>query len=90
MKAEDLAARAQVLIEKGAAVLLTHSRPPPNVIGFPTLDSGAFSEWQTQTLTFLISAVGKDHVYVVNFEKNVKDGYFGEVQAGIGILRALP
>jgi hypothetical protein len=89
MKTEDLVARADALIAKGLDVLSTHQPNPPNVIGFPTLDSGAFSEWQSQSLTFLTNAVGPNHVYTKNFEANVDGGHTGLVKAGIGILRAI-
>ena len=63
-RSEDLILRAEALIANGDAVIATHRADPPNVIGFATLDSGAFTEWQTQTLAFLIRVLGKDHVYV--------------------------
>lgn len=45
---ERVIARLGQLIERGDQVIATHRPNPPGVIGFPTLDSGAFSEWQTQ------------------------------------------
>jgi hypothetical protein len=59
------------------------------VIGFPTLQSGPFSEWQTQSLAFLVNLLGGDHVYVESFRSKVEKGYTGEVQAGKGILVAV-
>jgi len=73
---------------KGEAVLRTHRTNPPNVIGFPTLDCGAFTEWRTQALSCLVSILGDGHVYVENFRKGIKDGYEGTVNAGLGILKA--
>jgi hypothetical protein len=58
-RSEDLILRAEALIANGDAVIATHRADPPNVIGFATLDSGAFTEWQTQTLAFLLTWAGK-------------------------------
>ena len=81
--------RLDELIGKADQVLATHEDPPPNVIGFPTLDSGPFAEWQTQSLAFLVNLLGDDHVYVVNFRESVTGGYQGTVEAGKGILTAV-
>jgi hypothetical protein len=80
--------RLDQLIAKGEAVLTTHHPNPSNFIGFPTLDSGAFAEWKTQALACLVSTLGTGHVYVENFDGQVKRGFQGAVKAGIGILRA--
>lgn len=80
--------RIEQLIAKGEAVLQTHRPNPPNVIGFPTLDSGAFAEWRAQALACLVSVLGEGHVYVENFDGQVKRGFRGTVEAGIGILKA--
>jgi len=76
------------LLAKGDAVLQTHRPNPPNVIGFPTLDSGAFAEWREQSIVFLQRALGADHQYAESFEKNVRKGFQGTVKVGLGILRA--
>jgi hypothetical protein len=81
--------RLDELIQKADAVLATHRPNPPNVVGFPTLDSGTFSEWQTQSLTFLVNLLGPDHVYVESFRKKVEKGHTGMVKAGRGILTAV-
>lgn len=81
--------RIERLLEKGSAVLATHLPNPPNVIGFPTLDPGAFAEWRTQCLALLTNLLGAGHTYAVNFEGNVDQGFTGSVEAGIGILKAV-
>ena len=81
--------RIERLLDKGSAVLATHSPNPPNVIGFPTLHPGAFAEWRTQCLTLLTNLLGAGHTYVVNFEGDVDKGFTGSVEAGIGILKAV-
>jgi hypothetical protein len=81
--------RLDELIKKADAVLGTHRPNPPNVIGFPTLDAGAFSEWQTQSLTFLVNLLGQGHVYVESFRDKVEKGHTGMVKAGRGILSAV-
>ncbi len=88
MGSERTIERLDQLIAKGEAVLRTHRPNPPNVIGFPTLDSGAFTEWRTQALACLVSTLGDGHVYVENFKEQVKRGFTGTVKAGIGILKA--
>jgi hypothetical protein len=80
--------RLDQLIAKGEAVLRTHRPNPPNVIGFPTLDAGAFTEWRTQALACLNSILGDGHVYVESFQKQIKKAYTGTVSAGLGILKA--
>ena len=84
-------ALAQVdrLIEKGKRVLATHRPNPPNVIGFPTLDSGAYAEWDAQSLSFLVNLLGPDHVYVGNFNSKGQPEYCGSVETGIGVLKAV-
>lgn len=81
--------RVEDLIEKGKVVLATHKPNPPNVIGFPTLESGAFSEWQSQSLAFLRDLLGPDHVYMDRFDSQVERAYRSSVKAGIGILNAV-
>lgn len=88
MATQKVIARLDSLISKGQSVLATHRPNPPNVIGFSTLDSGAFTEWRTQSLACLASLLGDSHVYVENFRAQIKQGYRGTVEAGIGILRA--
>jgi hypothetical protein len=60
----NAADRAEALIKKGEAVLATHRPNSPGVIGFPTLDSGAFAEWRAQSVSFLTQILGGDHPYV--------------------------
>ena len=88
MAAQNAIDRLDQLIAKGESVLRTHRPNPPNVFGFPTLDSGAFTEWRTQSLACLVSLLGDGHVYVENFKEQIKQGFFGTVRAGIGILKA--
>ena len=85
----DNISRVDQLIAKGDATLRTHRPNPPNVIGFPTLDSGAFSAWQTQSLAFLHSLFGNVHPYVDHFKTKVTKGFRSSTQAGIGILQSV-
>lgn len=77
------------LIEKGKEVLKTHKPNPPGVFGFPTLDSETFTGWKTQCLNFLENNLSSDSSYLVNFKKEIEDGYTGTVKSGIGILTAI-
>ena len=69
--------RVQKLIEKGRQVLATHKPNPPNFIGFPTLDSGAFSAWQTQCLHFLEAKLTPSNPYTQGFKEKVTRGFTG-------------
>src|SRR5438093_13095269 len=77
------------LVEKGNSVLRTHTPNPPNVIGFPTLNDGAFTEWRTQSHTFLANLLGSGHTYLRSFGETVKRPYQSAVQSGLGILKAV-
>jgi len=81
--------RVKRLIQKGHEVLSTHSPNPPGVIGFPTLDSGAFSAWQSQCLNFLESRLPHNSPYTREFRDKIKRGYRGAVKSGIGILESV-
>ena len=87
---QRLKARIERLLAKGSAVLATARPNPPNVIGFPTsVDTGAFAEWRTQSLSLLTNLLGAEHVYVASFEKEVKGSNTLSTEAGIGILKAV-
>jgi len=83
--------RIDDLLRKGNNVLATHTpRPPNDFRNFPTLDTAIFMEWRTQTLSLLVNFLGKDHIYVNNFQEEIfKRGFISSVQAGQGILRAV-
>ena len=81
--------RLDRLIKKGNAALATHKPNPPNVIGFPTLDAGAFSEWRAQCLTALRDVAGTNHTYAIEFDKAVEKGFQNSAKSGIGILQSL-
>ena len=79
----------QELIEQGQKVLTTHMPNSLGVIGYPTLDSEAFSAWQTQCLNFLETNLPPDSMYSRSFRDKVKQGYRGTVDAGIEILTSV-
>jgi hypothetical protein len=81
--------RVEALISKGESALATHRPNSPGVIGFPTLDSGAFTEWRTQAVAFLTELLGSEHPYTLNFNEQVQRGFRGSAEAGIGILKAV-
>jgi len=81
--------RLEQLIQKGESVLRTHQPNPPNVIGFPTLDSGQFTAWRTQVLSYLQTNLPSDNEYSKSFNANVKRGYRSSAEQGIGILKSL-
>jgi hypothetical protein len=87
---EDIVSRLDALIHKADAVLATHKPNPPDMIGFPTLNFELFSEWQTQSLSYLINLLGSGHTYVLKFEQQIQNAAADEaiVSIGKGILKA--
>jgi hypothetical protein len=81
--------RLDKLIEKGGEVLKSHKPNPPNVFGFPTLDSGKFTAWQTQCLSYLIANLPPHSPYIDSFKSNVERGFKSSVEKGIGILQSV-
>lgn len=81
--------RAKALIKQGEQVLVTHRPNRPGVIGFPTLDSGKFSAWKTRSLSFIESIVPSTNPYCVEFKCKISRPFYGEVEAGIGILTSV-
>ena len=82
--------RTVTLIGKGSTVLSTHRLNSPGVIGFPTLDPQEYSNWRTQSLSFLTDLLGPDHVYTSNFRTTTeRGGYTSVTRKGIGILQAV-
>lgn len=81
--------RLQQLLQKGKVVLQTHRPNPSNVIGFPTLDSGQFTAWQTQVLSYLQTNLSTNSPYVKSFHDNVTRGFRSNVEQGIGLLNSI-
>jgi len=86
---EQILDRLDALIAKADEVLSTHEPNPPNIIGFPTLSTEAFSEWQTQTLSYLTNLLGSEQIYVEHFEQGVEEAFKGHVNTGKGIIKAV-
>ena len=86
---ERIGHRLAVLIQKGVTVLSTHEPNPPNVIGFPTLDTSRYMEWRSQALALLTRVFGSSHTYTEVFKSKVSDrAYESGAERGLGILRA--
>lgn len=81
--------KADALIKKGQDALSTHKSNPPNVIGFPTLNAGAFTAWKTQSLSFLERLLSSTSPYYLEFQEKVKSPYKSAAETGIGILSAV-
>lgn len=82
--------RIERLVAKGSSVLATQRRPSSPNVTYPTsVNTGAFAEWRTQSLSLLTNILGAEHVYVASFERDVKGTHTGSVEAGIGILKAV-
>jgi len=77
------------LIEKGKGVLASHKPNPPNVIGFPTCDTGLFATWKTQSLSFLERQFSSTSPYYIEFQDKVQRPHRGSISTGIGVLEAV-
>lgn len=90
---EEILARLDALIEKAKNILRTQEAAPDILPGYNTgrmiLDFEAFSEWQTQSSTYLSNLLGPDSVYVQKFNTQVDGAYPGHVSKGKGILRGV-
>jgi hypothetical protein len=86
---EQLQTRLEKLFAKGDHVLRTYIPSSANVFSLPWVDSSSFAEWRSQSLTFLTSLLPAEHVYVQSFENEVTKAQMGDVQEGLGILRAV-
>ncbi len=53
------------------------------------MDSKAFRAWQSQVMNYLQSNLPSDNTYLISFKEQVKKGYRGSVEAGMGILESL-
>jgi hypothetical protein len=88
-RAQEIAERLRELKARGQPVLSSHTPNPPNVIGFPTLDSGLFAGWRTQCLTYMQNVFGNGHTYSTSFDSATNQhGYTNEVEKGMAILEA--
>lgn len=86
----NIAERLQQAIDKGQAVLRTHTPNPPGIIGFPTLDTGQFNAWRAQASALIRTVCGAEHDYTQAFTKTTEYGAYTDcVNSGIGILTAV-
>lgn len=81
--------KVEKLIQKGNEVLSTYKPNPPNMIGFPTLDNGAFATWKTRSLSFLESNFSSTSPYYIEFQDKVKKPFTSAAKTGIGVLEAV-
>jgi len=81
--------RLDYLIQKGALVLQTCKPKPANIFGYPTVDTGQFIAWQTQTLTYLQDSLSPDNQYLLSFKEHVQNGHKSNIERGIGILKSI-
>ena len=89
---EQIQSRVILHIKKGENVLSTHRPNAPGVIGFPTLGSREYANWQAQSLAFLNDLLGPENTYTRKFEESTSKsgfGYSGSASRGIGILQAV-
>jgi len=85
---EDLL-RVQNLIALGKEIATkTYIVAPDSFTRITAIDSESFFDWQTEVLSFLTDAFGKDSVYYQQFEKLCKRNTLDEVAYGQGVLEA--
>jgi len=53
------------------------------------VDDSSFIAWRTQALVFLRNILGKDHPYIEEFERHVRDAWKADVKAGQDLLRVV-
>jgi hypothetical protein len=69
--------------------LISHAQ---DVLGKATdakVPAGEFVGWRARVATFLQQESGDQGMYTQEFLSHVRQGYVNEVEAGIGILRAV-
>jgi hypothetical protein len=86
---EDLVQRVDALISKGERVCRAEVPYPPGHSGVRKLQTERFSEWQSQSESFLVSILGESHTYVSSFRQRVRQAFVHDAEVGQGILRAV-
>jgi len=81
--------RISRLIEKGRSVAATRRPAPRGVIGRDRVNSGAFTGWATQSLTFLESVLDSDHAYIRTFARLAATPTPSNADQGLEILQAV-
>ena len=76
------------LIAKGEGVLAS-AHPIPNLPGFLALDPNAVSEWDSQSLSFMIRELGREDPYIQSFQSKGDISLPESINAGLGVLKAL-
>lgn len=87
---EKLIERANQLLDKAQKVVGTRrSNSSEHVFAPATVDSSLFHEWKNNTQNFISLVCGETSPYYKNFVEGVKNAFPGELERGIGILKAL-
>lgn len=86
MNKEYILKRVQHLISQGLQVLNTHYYE--EMVG-DCVNAGLQMGFRTASLSFIRMLYGKQHPYYKDFNANVKDNYYSEVDGGINILKAI-
>src|SRR5690349_19091114 len=85
---EKWAERVQGLIDQGRAIPLLPAGEQYQV-GPTRVSFEGFAAWRTQSLAMLTSLLGREHVYVVEFAREVEKNEVQQRDAGLGILSAV-
>jgi hypothetical protein len=91
--------QADKLIAKGELVLLSRRASEPSRTGrreYPTkgssndyTDYGQWSEWRSQSLSFLRRTLGDQDTFATHFDERCINSQVSSTMAGLGVLRAV-
>jgi hypothetical protein len=92
---ERLLQRVDRLIAKGERVLearrdLRRSKKSEYITRLELdEEKGRFLEWQSQTVSFLVDVLGRDHIYTRQFASSATVNLDDNIEGGLGVLRAV-
>lgn len=92
---ERLLQRIDRLIAKGSKVLkarldLRRSKKSEYITRLDLdRERSWFLEWQSQTISFLVDVLGRDHIYTRQFASSARANLDASIEGGLGVLRAV-
>src|SRR3989344_9348781 len=81
--------RIDELVHKGEQAKNHYVPSPPNTIGLDHVDYTVFHEWKSNSENLILKVTGKNNHYYKNFLGVVQKSQVGDIESGIGILKAL-
>lgn len=87
---QKLIERVDQLIEKAQTVATTRrNNSSMHVVAPDTVEATIFHEWKNNSQNFIFLICGENNPYYRNFIDGVKSAFPGDVNHGLGILKAL-